>query len=254
MLKDIITKLWKAIDYVSKVLVIIVIMFLVLEVLSFGAYIAYTSVAYKDGEAVDSRLTNEVYQNQSWAEQYFKESREIGCEYYPYVGYRRKPNFHGEYVNLDENSIRKTWNPSLPNDEKAVKIFVFGGSTTWGTGAKDEYTIPSYLSKKIYEEDYTVQVTNFGESGYTNTQELIRLQLELRKGNIPDIVIFYDGVNEVYFSYQNKIAGFPPHVEERKLEKKNYWLIPLVIMLILLGLLVLFAEITGLGPFIYPFI
>lgn len=38
------------------------------------------------------------------------------------------------------------------------------------------------------------------------------------------------------------------------IERKNYWLIPLVIMLILLGLLVLFAEITGLGPFIYPFI
>jgi len=43
-------------------------------------------------------------------------------------------------------------------------------------------------------------------------------------------------------------------VPDREIEKKNYWLIPQIIMLILLGLLVLFAEITGLGPFIYPFI
>jgi len=38
------------------------------------------------------------------------------------------------------------------------------------------------------------------------------------------------------------------------IKKKKYWLIPLVIMLILLGMLVIFAEVTGLGPFIYPFI
>ena len=38
------------------------------------------------------------------------------------------------------------------------------------------------------------------------------------------------------------------------IKRKNYWLIPLVIMLILMGLLIIFAEVTGLGPFIYPFI
>jgi len=222
MLKNIITKLWKAIDYVSKVLVIIVIMFLVLEVLSFGAYIAYTSVAYKGG--IDSRLTNEVYQNQIWAEQYWKELHELApqMQYYPYLGFRNKPNFHSKYINLNDDSIRKTWNPSDSNDEKAVKMFFFGGSTVWGYGARDEYTVPSYLSKKLYKEGYSVHVTNFGEWAYTNTQELIRLQLELRKGNIPDIVIFYDGINDVIGSHQSKIAGFPHNVEKRRLEYNSF--------------------------------
>ena len=38
------------------------------------------------------------------------------------------------------------------------------------------------------------------------------------------------------------------------IKKKNYWMIPLILMLIMIGLLVVFAEITGLGPFVYPFI
>nr|QNO51694.1 hypothetical protein GMKFMAKO_00010 [Methanosarcinales archaeon ANME-1 ERB6] len=218
MLKNIITKLWKAIDYVSKVLVIVVIMLLILEVLSFGAYTAYR--VFKGEGAVDSRLTSEVYQNQTWAEQYFKELHELApqMQYYPYVGFRNKPNFHGKYINLNEESVRKTWNPPLSNDEKAIKVFFFGGSTVWSYGARDEYTVPSYLSKVLYEEGYSVYVTNFGEWAYTNTQELIRLQLELRKGNIPDIVIFYDGINDGISSYQSKIAGFPHNVEKRKLE------------------------------------
>lgn len=224
MLKDILTKLWKAVDYVSKVLVIVVIMFLVLEVLSFCAYTAYTSVASKGEETIDRRLTNEVYQNQPWAEQYFKELQESGQgEYYPYVGGRHKPNFHGEYINLNEESIRKTWNPSVSNDEKAIKIFFFGGSTGWGDGARDEYTIPSYLSKKLYEEGHSVHVTNFGEGGYTSTQELIKLLLELRKGNIPDIVVFYDGVNDAHAScIYTKIAGFPIGAEKRKVEFNSF--------------------------------
>ncbi|MBT3181145.1 MAG: hypothetical protein HN337_01410 [Deltaproteobacteria bacterium] len=33
--------------------------------------------------------------------------------------------------------------------------------------------------------------------------------------------------------------------------KKRYWLLPIVIMLLLLGLLVVFAESSAVAPFIY---
>ena len=50
---------------------------------------------------------------------------------------------------------------------------------------------------------------------------MIKLQLELRAGNIPDIVIFYDGVNDVYSSFQTYImgqdeAGLPQNNQNRK--------------------------------------
>lgn len=33
---------------------------------------------------------------------------------------------------------------------------------------------------------------------------------------------------------------------------KRFWLIPFVIVIILFGLLLAFAELTGVAPFIYP--
>jgi len=33
--------------------------------------------------------------------------------------------------------------------------------------------------------------------------------------------------------------------------KKKYWLLPIVIMLLLLGLLIIFTESSALSPFIY---
>jgi hypothetical protein len=37
---------------------------------------------------------------------------------------------------------------------------------------------------------------NFGESGFVSTQSVIQLMQELQSGNIPHLVIYYDGVND----------------------------------------------------------
>lgn len=42
-----------------------------------------------------------------------------------------------------------------------------------------------------------------------STQVVIALLLQLQKGQIPDLVIFYDGVNDMYSAYQQKVAGLP---------------------------------------------
>ncbi len=67
---------------------------------------------------------------------------------------------------------------------------MFGGSTLWGTGVKDEHTIPSFL-QSFLGKDYDVY--NYGETGYVSMQELNYLLHMLAKGNIPEAVIFYDG-------------------------------------------------------------
>lgn len=36
--------------------------------------------------------------------------------------------------------------------------------------------------------------------------------------------------------------------------RKKWWLLPLVIMLVLTGLLIVFAETSAVSPFIYPLI
>lgn len=36
-------------------------------------------------------------------------------------------------------------------------------------------------------------------------------------------------------------------------ERKKYWLGPIIVMLVLLGALLVFAESSALGPFVYSF-
>lgn len=150
------------------------------------------------------------------AKKYIQQTDSIPTEYFPYLGYRRKGAFKGKYVNIDEKSIRITSNPC--RDESEIRIFMMGGSTIWGTGSRDSFTIPSQLSKYLCNENISAEVINYGESGYTNTQEMIKFMLELREGNIPDILIFYDGVNEVFSAFQNKTAGYPQNLSHRRTE------------------------------------
>jgi lysophospholipase L1-like esterase len=86
---------------------------------------------------------------------------------------------------------------------------MFGGSTMWGTGARDAYTIPSILARELARKGVAAHVVNFGESGWVNTQELIALALELRQGRRPNLVIFYDGINDTYGAFQQGAAGIP---------------------------------------------
>jgi lysophospholipase L1-like esterase len=79
----------------------------------------------------------------------------------------------------------------------------------WGSGARDEFTIPSLFGKGLEAKGVHAQVVNFGEGGYVSTQEVIQLLRALQRGNIPDLAVFYDGFNDTYSAFQNRKAGLP---------------------------------------------
>lgn len=162
-------------------------------------------------------LATNPYADKPWAAALSKELyQSYRVNWLSYLYWRRRP-YHGTVVNIDENGIRKTWNVDKPGVPR--RVFLFGGSTMWGDGSRDEGTIPSCLSKIISKKiQGNVQVVNFGETGYVSTQEMIDLLLLLQKGNIPDIVIFYDGVNDVGSSLQDRRAGIPDNEENRRRE------------------------------------
>lgn len=204
----------KPVDYTIRMVGIVLCLLVLLEVLSFVSVTLYTSV---DTNKAHKVIDIDAYEDKEWAADYFDEFIESSqTEYYPYLGYRRLPHYKGSYVNLDNNSVRTTLNPCSLSSLETIKIFMLGGSTVWGTGAREEGTIPSQLSRELCEDGYGVEVFNFGESGYTSFHTLIRLQLELRKGNIPDIVVCYDGINDVFSSDQNGVAGLPQNVINRQ--------------------------------------
>lgn len=163
-------------------------------------------------------LGADVYRDQAWAAEYWREedltSQNTFADWHAYVYWRRKP-YQGKYINIDANGLRQTWNKTAAPSPSQIKIFMFGGSAMWGTGARDEFTIPSWLSKKLQERNVDVWVTNFGEGGYVSTQEVIALMLELQKGNVPDVVIFYDGANDIFSAFQQGVAGLPQNEYNR---------------------------------------
>jgi hypothetical protein len=74
----------------------------------------------------------------------------------------------------------------------------------WGTGSPDWGTIAARLQAGLAKRRRgTVCVTNFGETGYVSTQSVVMLLMQLKLGNIPNAVVFYDGPNDSYAAYQS---------------------------------------------------
>lgn len=110
--------------------------------------------------------------------------------------------WHSKYINTDETELgtwRRTANaiPSRCEGKRLTEMWMFGGSTVYGTGVPDWATLPSYLSAVLNKGSAEcVRVTNLGVEGYVTNQEVMLLIEKLKAGARPAHVIFYDGVNE----------------------------------------------------------
>lgn len=146
------------------------------------------------------------YSSQDWAKRYWHEFRLSDKQrYYPYVGWRRAP-FKGTTIAVDGHGVRVT--PGVDCRATAFKVFAFGASEMWGTGAPDWETIPAHLQKGLTQlRQGPVCVMNFAESAYVSMQDVIMLLMQLRSGNVPDVVLFYNIGSDVYAAYQSGRAG-----------------------------------------------
>jgi hypothetical protein len=153
------------------------------------------------------------YSSQSWAEQYWYEFRLSRKQrYYPYVGWRRAP-FKGKTIEIDQNGIRVT--PGADCSANSFKVFTFGASEMWGTGSPNWGTIPANLQKGLEKlRQGPVCVMNFGESAYVLMQDVIMLLIQLRSGNVPDLVLFYSTEGNIYAAYQSGRAGVPENLDQ----------------------------------------
>jgi lysophospholipase L1-like esterase len=149
----------------------------------------------------ESKANLPNYAAHDWAAKHFSEFGEQEYQYRSFLGWRRLP-YSGETINIDEKGVRRTVDQT-PNDAKK-KVFFFGGSTIWGTGVSDEFTIPSKFAS--ITSDY--QVSNYGEAAYTAHQSLEMLINLIQAGERPDVVIFYDGVNDVKYKCRKKHSWY----------------------------------------------
>jgi lysophospholipase L1-like esterase len=183
---------------VARTLAITTALFLILNVVSFMLI-----------KLVEMRATRQ--QPQDVHADFFSEAGRLRLRWMPYSYWICKP-FTGKSLNVDSGGLRHTWHNGLTSPystgKRMFRIFMFGGSTMFGWVESDDYTIPSAVVKALTQRGIGgVEVINFGQLGYVNTQELILLLEQLRQGNIPDLVILYDGYNDTFSAFQNGKAG-----------------------------------------------
>ena len=127
--------------------------------------------------APDKYLLADSTREEPWIQEYtaeFRKSQETHWESYVY--WRRNPVAHA-LINVDTDGIRQTIQTLLetPINPTPLKVLVFGGSTAWGSGARDAHTIPSAISRELAQRGIASEVINLGEMGYVSTQETIAL-------------------------------------------------------------------------------
>ncbi len=97
-----------------------------------------------------------------------------------------------EYTNVADGHRRTL---EVPGATRTV--WMFGGSTTYGIGQRDEHTIASDLVRRADEAGVPLRVVNFGVCNELNWAETDRFEALLRSGESPpDAAIFLDGVND----------------------------------------------------------
>jgi hypothetical protein len=169
---------------------------------------------------IDGRVSADGYNGANWVPTYFDDLSGFTVNWLPFAYWMGAP-YRSSYLNIGSDGVRKGFGSSM-RDRDAIRIFTFGGSTMWGEGARDDYTIPSWLQRFLDQTAYRTQITNFGQDGYVSTQELILLLQQLRNGNLPDVVIFYDGFNDSGSAMVNGEAGVTFDENNRRTEFRAF--------------------------------
>ena len=116
------------------------------------------------------------------------EGGELKFRDHPYFGY--------------QHYKQKTKDP-CPDKEGDFLVHIYGGSTVFAGGKRG--SISHHLWSILCDEGVGAEVKNFGQGGYVSTQETNRMIQQLRMGERPDLVIFYNGFNDKLITK----PGFP---------------------------------------------
>ena len=122
------------------------------------------------------------------------------------------PNQNMETISINSHGFRGD-DFSEKKDLDTYRIFLVGGSTTFGGGStSDDTTIPSFLQKKFeaIHSDQKIEILNAGiESGYSYSEKYL-IENYLIKFQ-PDLIIIYSGGNDANNRYgvEYTVPGIP---------------------------------------------
>lgn len=131
---------------------------------------------------------------QAWGRQYAEDERRLKWRHVDYVEFREMP-LNSATITVDGWGRRRV--PGNCEEKAAFTIWMFGGSTMFGYGSPDEFTIPAHLTRKLNLQGRCTTIVNYGSGSWQSTQSTIQLIEGLKRIRRPDAVIFYDGINDI---------------------------------------------------------
>ena len=147
------------------------------------------------------RVSEQTFPGEPWGAEVIEEQTEelqIGHDRYGLQNADRQ----GRHVNVVDGH-RVTYQVDDPD----LTVWLFGGSTAYGLGQRDEHTIASNLVREAEEDGHRIEVVNFGVSGYVNAQETQVFEDRLAAGERPDVAVFLDGVNDLAVAFERERYG-----------------------------------------------
>lgn len=131
----------------------------------------------------------------------------------PFTGWRFGPGvtYESPVLNIVDG-VRSTRSSAVAGER--AEVWFFGGSTLYGSGQSDMATIPSVLVALLDDADVPINAVNFGHPAYANWQQVQLLSQELSAGTRtpPDVVVFYDGFNDLTLQTHFGVHQEPTHL------------------------------------------
>jgi hypothetical protein len=123
----------------------------------------------------------------------------LAYEYRPWVGHGDRV-VQTEQVHVDESApipIRRTVSRGRAGGTPR-RIWLFGGSTSFGLGVPDDQTIATHLQSALRQAlpGLDVRVVNHAHVSYYSSQEVALMEWLIRSGQHTDVAVFLDGLNE----------------------------------------------------------
>ena len=130
----------------------------------------------------------------------------------PLRGFAFPRNLSSPYLNVTDG-VRRSYEPPVSSTRKPVEVLFLGGSTIQGAFQRDDFTIPSDIARLATGNDIPIHVVNRGQYGYDIWQEVELLEELLTSGYRPDVVVFYDGVNDLSIQSTEGTTTVPSHLK-----------------------------------------
>ncbi|MCU1498072.1 MAG: hypothetical protein JWM47_2025, partial [Acidimicrobiales bacterium] len=116
-------------------------------------------------------------------------------------------DYRSETVNIVDGE-RLTRAPE-PCDCDTKEVWFTGASAAFGSGQRDLHTIASQLVRLGDDHGVSLHIRNLAVPGHTLWQEYAPVLARLANGERPDLVVFYDGFNDLSYSFTEGVLGTP---------------------------------------------